>query len=346
MNKRKSNLELLRILSILMIITIHYFLYMMNCDFNNLNNFSQTNNFYLVRILESFCIIGVNLFALITGYFMIKKESVNIKKIIKFIINTSFYAVIILVILFKLGYVKISIKEIVKATGSILAYQEYWFIKSYVILFCLIPFLNILLNNINIKTYKYFILIITILFSLNNSVLPIPFYSSCGYDVVHLIYMYCIGAYIRLHLKTSKKFIWLFGYIGFSTITFIMSLHPYPSIFNIWGYNYIFNVLSSICLFIFFTKLQVQSKIINVISSSVFGIYLIHINHFLAPIIYKNVSQYWNDNMFILNLIFRVVCIFIGCSLIELIKEFVFSKTIYKLIDKIKLFNIKIGKID
>ena len=80
MNKRKSNLELLRILSILMIITIHYFLYMMNCDFNNLNNFSQTNNFYLVRILESFCIIGVNLFALITGYFMIKKESVNIKK--------------------------------------------------------------------------------------------------------------------------------------------------------------------------------------------------------------------------------------------------------------------------
>lgn len=346
MNERKSNFELLRIISILMIITIHYFLYMMNGDFNNLSNFQQYKNYYLVKILESFFIIGVNLFALITGYFMIKKESVNIKRIIKLVFNTSFYGIIIFIILFKWGYVKISIKEIVKAIGSTLTYTEYWFIKSYVILFCIIPFINILLNQINKETYKYLILIITFLFSLCNSFLPIPFYSSCGYDVVHLIYMYCIGGYIRLHFETNKRNIWLLGYLGFALITFVMSLYPYPSIFNIWGYNYIFNVLSSICLFIYFTKLQIQSKIINIFSKSVFGIYLIHINHFVSPIIYKGVAIYWNSNVFIPNLIFRVIGIFIVCSIIELLKEFIFSKTIYKLIDKFKVCNIEIGKID
>lgn len=47
--------------------------------------------------------------------------------------------------------------------------------------------------------------------------------------------------------------------------------------------------------------------------------------------------------MFIFNLVTRIVIVFFACSLIKLKKEFIFSKTIYKLIDKFKIFNIYIG---
>lgn len=222
-------------------------------------------------------------------------------------------------------------------------YDEYWFIKLYCVLFCLIPFINIALTKMDKKLYKSFLIILTLFFPLCNSFLPYTFYSSQGYDIIHLIYIYCIGGYLKLHLKTNKKFLWLVLYLLFASITSIISIYPYISIYTIWGYNYIFNVLSSICLFIYFTKLNLHSKIINTLSKSVFGIYLIHINHFIAPIIYKGVSIYWNSKAFIPNLLFRVICIFIVCALIELIKEFIFKKTIYKLIDKINIFNIKIG---
>lgn len=72
--------------------------------------------------------------------------------------------------------------------------------------------------------------------------------------------MYCIGGYLRLHFNPKGKFKWLFGYIICSGITSILSIHPfspYKVIYEIWGYDYIFNILSSVCLFIFFTKINI-----------------------------------------------------------------------------------------
>ena len=64
--KRKSNIELLRIVAILMIISFHYSFksgYVVNqLDYNSI----VVKTFYFLGEL------GVNLFILITGYFMVK----------------------------------------------------------------------------------------------------------------------------------------------------------------------------------------------------------------------------------------------------------------------------------
>lgn len=347
MKERKSNLELLRIVAILMVLTVHYLLHMRYSQGSDISLYYNKSNYNLMCILESFCIIGVNLFILITGYFMINKNKVNINKVVKLIFSCSFYSIVFLAIAVKMNITDFSIKELIKASISFLTCESYWFIKLYCVLFCLIPFINMGLNKMNKNTYRSLIIILFIIFPISTSFLPYFFSSGQGYDIVHFVFMYCIGGYLRLHFDSKGKFKWLFGYIICSSITSILSIHPFPPykvIYEIWGYDYIFNILSAICLFIFFTKINIQSKFINIISSTVLGVYLIHGNDFVTPIIYKNVGLYWDSNMLIFNLVIRIVVVFCVCSLIELIKEFIFNKTIYKFIDKFKIFNIYLGE--
>ena len=86
-NERNSNLELLRIISIIMIIILHYF---------NFGGFIKTLkggevNYYIVHILESACIIAVNIFVLISAYFLSVKSVPKISKVIRLQFLAYFY---------------------------------------------------------------------------------------------------------------------------------------------------------------------------------------------------------------------------------------------------------------
>lgn len=346
MKERKSNLELLRIIAILMVLVLHYLLNMRYSEGSDISLYYGKLNYNLMCIIESFCIIGVNLFILITGYFMIDKNKVNINKLVKIIFSTSFYSVIFFIIAIKMNIINFSINGLIKSMISFLTCESYWFIKLYFMLFCLIPFINIGLNKMSKNTYKSLLIIMFIIFPLCTSFLPYFFSSGQGYDIVHFVFMYCLGGYLRMYFQPKGKYKWLFGYIVCSIMTSILSIHPFPykTIYETWGYNYIFNILGAVCLFVYFNKLNIQLRIINIISSAVLGVYLIHANNFIGSIIYKNVGQFWNSKMFVFDLIIRILGIFFICSFIELIKEFIFKKTIYKIIDKIKLFNFYIGE--
>ncbi len=69
-NVRESNLDLLKIISILLIIMFHY-AFKSGYDFTNFNI-----NAYVIKVMYYFGELGVNLFVLISGYFMCKKKEV------------------------------------------------------------------------------------------------------------------------------------------------------------------------------------------------------------------------------------------------------------------------------
>lgn len=68
MEKRKSNIELLRIILILLVIILHY----MNISMGGALGKVRPNTFdyYLDHFIESLSIVAVNVFILITGYFL------------------------------------------------------------------------------------------------------------------------------------------------------------------------------------------------------------------------------------------------------------------------------------
>lgn len=85
---RKSNFELLRIISILLIIGYHF------CSETSANIFKSSFSF---NQLYAFCIgswglVGVHCFFFISAYFLIKNNCVHSEKIFKIIFQTLFYS--------------------------------------------------------------------------------------------------------------------------------------------------------------------------------------------------------------------------------------------------------------
>lgn len=74
--QRQSNFEILRIFAIIMIIFHHIAMH---------SNFSSSNitSYLYIVFIQMGGKIGVNIFVLISGYFLINTEKIKIKKILK-----------------------------------------------------------------------------------------------------------------------------------------------------------------------------------------------------------------------------------------------------------------------
>ena len=133
---RESNFELLRALSCFMIIVLHYLNGSMGGALSNVTVGSA--NYYLSYFIESLCIVSVNCFVLISGYFLIIKKETNINKLVKLVLTLLFYSLILFAIAVLLGLKPFSLKELVLAIVPFLAGRR-WFIETYIILYPLPP---------------------------------------------------------------------------------------------------------------------------------------------------------------------------------------------------------------
>ena len=96
---RKSNFELMRIISMVMIIYYHIILHG-NILLNSKNIYFTFTN----EIIEFLIIVHVNLFMLLTGYFQVDSKF-KLSKVFSLLAQTIFYAIIIMIILSCLGLV-------------------------------------------------------------------------------------------------------------------------------------------------------------------------------------------------------------------------------------------------
>ena len=150
---RDSNFELLRIVLIVMVICSHYIVF--GGALNNLN--SSNPNFYIAYALESFIIVAVDCFILITGFFQINNKY-HFKKVVDLWAQVFFYSVLISSIFWIFKLEPINIENITQMLLPVITGRG-WFITVYIALYCCSPFLNIALNNMdqdNHKTYYWF----------------------------------------------------------------------------------------------------------------------------------------------------------------------------------------------
>ena len=90
---RQSNIELIRIFVILMVLTLHYLNPNMGGALKEINK--GDTYYYVIKVIESFSIISVNLFIIISGYFMINSKKVSLSKIVNLALLAYFYGVIL-----------------------------------------------------------------------------------------------------------------------------------------------------------------------------------------------------------------------------------------------------------
>ena len=298
--KRRSGIELLRIIAMFMIVAFHFTSHVQwGGDMPKLNT-------YWLELFGSFGRIGVSIFFIISGYFIATQKKHNWKKIFKILRPTWFYSILFFSIFLLLKDDKIFLSfplstYITKSFFPIIT-NAYWFISSYIILILISPYLK---KSLDVLDDKEILKLIGIFFVatfiakcfnlfLSNTELVIM-------DIPIAIFYAIIGYFIKRVEPKIKSSAWSISGILFSLLLLIIS----PLIIHLMGYvgislpKYLFNniyspacIIFSTSIFIVFSRLNFVNKIINYISSLVFGIYLIHENIFVAYSI-------WNTNRFV-----------------------------------------------
>lgn len=334
MNERKSNIELFRILLILMVIVLHYFSAEMGGALGHA--IPGSISYYFIHLMESVSIVAVNGFVLITGYFSYKKEKVKVSKVINLILIMIFWGLLLslstVLVLRPEGINMQIIKDIIESATN------QWFVIIYCILYLLIPFLNKIINNISQNSYKTLLVIGLVFFYLWPSFYTKITVSDAGYGIINFVYLYFIGAYIRRYHENNKHILPpLIIYIGCALIITLASL----KIGRAWDYNFIFNLIGSVALFEVFRSININhSKVINKLATYTFAVYLIDVNSFFNIYLYRTLfhsNNYWNSNGMFLNLIITIIGIYVICIILESLRVLLFGKLFKWLSDKVKL---------
>ncbi len=340
---RKSSLELLRILSMFLIVMHHYSVH----GGFNLNDQSLTLNKVIVQILSLGGKLGVNIFVLITGYFLIK-SNFKLKKLLILLGQVYFYSIGIFLIFTGLGIANFSLKKFIQACLPI-TYNSYWFVSIYVVMYIFSPYINSFINSLSRENLFKFILIDLFLWCIIPTFLKVEIAFS---QLAWFITLYSIGAYCRLYPNKyilNFKFnlnlsILMYSLTIASVIIFDLIGIKIKSIGNNATYfmsgNKLLISICSISLFLTFKNLNIKTnKLINTISSTTFGIYLIHDNNYVKPFLWRTILHnysYLNSKYLILHAILCITLVFIICSFIDYLRMKLIEKPILKLLYKYK----------
>lgn len=207
------------------------------------------------------------------------------------------------------------------------------FLSCYLIFYLCIPFLNILIKNMNEKQHIYLLL----LCSYSYIFLSTMRYCSVVMNYVSwFIVLYFIASYIRLYPKKilrNTKF-WLVGVIlslGIAIFSIIVCLKIY-SIDKYWypyyfisDSNKILAVTISISAFLFFKNIDIgRNKIINTIAASTFGVLVIHANSdIMRQWLWKDTLQntaMYDSSLLVIHAIGSVLGIYIVCTIIDYLR--------------------------
>jgi surface polysaccharide O-acyltransferase-like enzyme len=316
---RKSNFELLRILAMFLIIAHHY---SVHGGWNYPNGF-EIQKFY-AQSLSIGGKVGVNLFVLISGYFLCLSQF-KWESVINIVSKTWFYSLFFLMIFYLLDLDKINPEIVI---NSLLPFQ-YWFVTAFICMLILTPFVNVMIKSLNKELHFKLILIFTIL-------IIIPILNGNIGNLSLFIYLYCIGAYLRKYyddLILSNKVIWIVIFLNIFAMLGSIALLDYLSTFNhifdrplyFIGLKTPFVLCISIIIFIYFKQLNIANiKSINIISSTMFGVYLIHDNLLVREFLWNDLFEnklYLNNNYIYLHSIVSIVSVFLCCIIIDLIRS-------------------------
>ncbi|MCR4618522.1 MAG: acyltransferase family protein, partial [Lachnospiraceae bacterium] len=151
-------MELLRIISMIMVTMLHALAksdllptFVMDVSFNG----------WVAWILEVLSIGAVNIFMLISGYFLVNSEF-KLKRLIELIFQTFFYSAVPFVVFLASGKLDPEEKGIYQLLNNFLPIHmdTYWFITAYVVVYMLSP---VITKGLKAVTKKQLITVIVCL---------------------------------------------------------------------------------------------------------------------------------------------------------------------------------------
>lgn len=326
---RQSNIELLRIIAMLLVLIVHADFASIGCPNIDAIATSPLSSFFRF-LAQSFSIVCVNLFVLISGYFGINPKRRSISSLI--------FQIIFLRVITAFIIMWIEGSQISRSTflNLIPGYHD-WFVMSYLLLVFFCPLINSFIKNSSQKQLLSYIIIFYTIQTFLGWILPIwgTIFSN-GYSFTSMIGLYLLGRYLNIQKGvfqqySTKFYIW--GYLLTSLLMAIIVFFAISITNNALFFDYIktlfgsyispFVIFSSVCLFLAILKLNFKSRVVNWFSASVFSVYLIHCNPFTFSY-YKQFCSFlfeqYNTIQYLILITLFIISVFIVAIILDKIR--------------------------
>lgn len=298
--KRDVRLDIVRIFSLFSVIAVHFFL---NSGFYEKDVIGKS--MLISSIIRSFFIICVPMFITLTGYLMNRKEISKkyykgiVKTLVIYLFCSVLYSFFIKYYLKGEMNIGIFLKNILSFSGT----KYSWYIEMYIGLFLIIPFLNLIFNNLkNQKQAQLLLITLILLIGLPASINIFKFDSlewwmqprvnSEYFRIIpqwwmgiYPIFYYFLGAYLRkyeIKIRTKLNVILLIILVILDGVFNFYRSYNSQYIWGTWNSYYSAIVmLITFLTFNLFLKIKIKEskiileKILKIISDACLGAYLI-----------------------------------------------------------------------
>lgn len=326
--QRQTNIELIRILSMFLIVVHHFAFHGFDKD-----AVAACQTGWQVDTLLFGGGVGVAVFVLISSYFMVNSKIAG-RKLLRlwveiFTIGMSLY------LLFRFlpqegirpheGACSLFSHFFPLLTG------EYWFMSVFVLLMLLSPFLNRMLHGMTRMEMRWLILAQVAFCS---ACTALPYGSASVGDIGFFVMLYTIAAYIRLHAKIpdggSGKWLLFAALVLASVEVIVIYSGGSASVVSAWVRKAVMakyglpNLLVAVSLFMAALGWRVKCiGWINGMAACTLGVYLIHDNQYMRPYLWKNLfhcqdalgqgAAFWWHSLAI------VISVYVGCTVLAFI---------------------------
>ncbi len=339
--KRDSGIDLMKIVSMLMIVVLHILGTGGGMPIPN-----NTPARYAGELVRIACVGAVNCFAMASGYLMNHRQF-KVKNMLSVWLAAVFYMLLFSTAFQIVRPETMGIKQWIKAIFPV-TFSQYWYVTAYIVMSAFLPVILPGLEKLSVRQLTKVsgtLLLFTSVLSMLNDMC----YLNSGYSALWLMVMFIIG-YTVARLREAGhrfKYRWIslaayFLCVGLTfggTVILQGSLGEWLGVGSYWlaAYNSPTVVLASVFLFCYLTSLSIKKKrvigALEMLGSLTLGVYLIHTN----PLVWTYVltgafawlqqfqAQYIYIYIYILVLGAGALAIFAVCTMVEYIRKTVFS---------------------
>ena len=256
--------------------------------------------------IESLGIVGVDIFVLISGWFLINTRPKSFLSL--FFQILTLWGGAFLLMLFA-GKTNLTLKNILE----VFMFTRWdWFVKAYVVLMIIAPALNTYIYNSSEKQQRYLLLGFFGFSSTYGWLGGANRFFVNGYGPLLFIGLYLLAQYVHHKVNDESTPILIRKCFSFdkkhdllaflvciiiNTLMGLGGLYAGSNIFGtVYAYTSPITIVAALYLLLFFSKLEIKpNKIVNALAAGSFAVYLLHSQVDIRPIFNKAVQYLFNS---------------------------------------------------
>lgn len=278
--ERESNIELLRIVSMLMVVLVHI-------DGASLGlpqalTVAATARDVWQLAVEALVIIGVNCFTLISGYFGIR---LRVRTALGYLFQCLFYAVAMATLAWIIRPDKVG-ADIWLQSWMVLTHTDLWYVPAYFLLMLLSPLINAGLEGIG-RRGTFLVTGLFLAYTMWAGWWWGGTFNANGYTPLQLVLVYMMGRCLHLLPRPSARHAWLWAGVYLASAVAVCLSTAFLDSIRAYAYNSPLVLMESVAMFMAFSAMRFRSRAVNHAAKSAFAVYLVHKSQLVFGSIFK-----------------------------------------------------------